>query len=148
MFSVMNKEMKKILLLSMFVLLISSHAYAEYETTEGYDENTEIKIAGTVTQVVPRARGPVTIIIRTVNRDYMVITGPQWFIVQEGFNLKAGDILRVTGSKFIGRDGNLYIVARKIKDSSTGKVLRLRDSNLLPFWRGHHNIRGRGYDSQ
>jgi hypothetical protein len=144
----MNKYMKNILLVSVFIFLISSYAFAEYETTEGYDENTEIKIAGTVTQAVPRMRGAVIIMLQTPNRDYRVITGPRWYLDIEGFDFKVGDNLRVTGSKFIGRDGNLYIVARKIKDSSTGKVLRLRDSDLVPYWRGRHMMRGRGYEPQ
>jgi hypothetical protein len=144
----MNKYMKKILLASMFLLLTVSYSYAEYESTEGYDENTEIRVMGKVTSLVQRARGPVIIVLQTANRDYKVITGPPWYLAQEGFDLKLGDELKIRGSKFIGRDGNVYIVARRIKDTSTGKVLKLMDEACMPYWRGHRIMRGGGYDSQ
>jgi hypothetical protein len=135
--------MKKTLLAALFLLLICSSAYCEYEDTEGYDENTEIRIKGTILQVLPRMRGPVVVILQTANRNYKIITGPPWYLEQEGFELKAGDSLNVTGSKFIGRDGNLYVVARRLRNLSTGKVLLLRDSSFIPHWRGNHMTRGR-----
>ena len=137
--------MKKILLTSFFLVFIFSYAHAQNEENEGYDENTEIRIKGTVQQVLPRMRGPVVVILQTPNRDYKIITGPAWYLEQEGFELKAGDSLKVTGSKFIGRDGNLYVVARRIGNLTTGRVLKLRDSMFMPHWRGTHMKRGRDF---
>jgi len=124
-----------------------SYAHAEYEENEGYDENTEIRVKGEVTHVLPRKHGPVIVVLHTTSKTYLVITGPPWYLEQEGFTLKVGDSLRVTGSKFIGREGNVYIVARRIKDPS-GRVLLLKDSNLMPFWRGHHKMKGGGSEPQ
>jgi hypothetical protein len=135
--------MRKILLVFLFLVLCFSYAHAQNEDNEGYDENTEIRIKGTILQVQPRMRGPVVVLLQTANRDYKVITGPPWYLEQEGFELKPGDSLKVTGSKFIGRDGNLYVVARWLRNLSTGKGLLLRDSSLIPHWRSSHMTRDR-----
>ena len=132
-------------MLPLLLLLLSSFAYADNGDTEGYDENTEIRIKGTIQQQLPRMRGPVVVILQTPNRDYKVITGPAWYLAEEGFELNVGDSLKVTGSKFIGRDGNLYVVARRIGNLTTGKQLRLRDSAFMPHWRGGHMKRGRDF---
>jgi hypothetical protein len=43
----------------------------------------------------------------------------------------------VVGSKYIGRDGNLYIVARQLRNPATGRMVILRDSAYRPLWKGH-----------
>jgi hypothetical protein len=140
----MNEYMKRILMASLFLVFMVSYAHAENEDNEGYDENTEIRLKGEVTHVLPRSHGPVVVVLHTASKTYMVITGPPWYLAQEGFTVKVGDSLKVTGSKFIGREGNVYIAARRIKDSATGRVLLLRDSNHMPLWRGNHRMRGGG----
>jgi hypothetical protein len=135
-FSGMNNNMKKILIASLFLILFCSYAYAEYEESEGYDENTEIRIKGVVTENIVRPRGPVVVRVRSGNREYRVVTGPQRYLLQEGFEFKPGDQWKVTGSKLIGRDGSIYIIARKIRNVSSGKTLQLRDTSLIPLWRG------------
>jgi hypothetical protein len=140
----MNKDMGRLLLASVFVLLFCSLSYAQYEETdEGYDENTEIRVKGYVTDVWQRMRGAVIVIVRSGRRDYRVVTGPQRYLAQEGVEFNPGDTLMVTGSKVIARDGSLLIIARYIKNTGTGRTLLLRDSSLIPLWRGGHHHMGR-----
>jgi|WetSurMetagenome_2_1015567.scaffolds.fasta_scaffold00164_21 hypothetical protein len=136
----MNNCMKKLFTVLLFMFFICSSAYAQYEGAEGYDENTEIRIKGAVTEVLPGMRGSVIVILKTSNREYRVVTGPQRYLYQEGFEFRTGDRVRVTGSKFIGRDGCLYVIARWISNVSTGRILLLRDSALIPLWRGPHHM--------
>lgn len=137
----MNSYMKRALLASFFLVFIFSSAYAENEVTEGYDENTELTIKGTVIEVLKEMRGPVIVVLQAGSRNYKVITGPPWYIFREGIELKAGAACEVTGSKYIARDGNLYLVASRIKDLTTGKTILLRDSSGMPFWRGRGMMR-------
>jgi hypothetical protein len=127
--------MKRLLPALFLMLFLSSPAYAQYEDAEGYDENTEIRVKGVVADILPALRGSVILIFKAGKREYRVVTGPQKYLLQEGFKFKTGDSLLVTGSKFIGRDGCLYIIARRIKNAVSGKTLLLRDSSLIPLWR-------------
>jgi hypothetical protein len=140
----MNNYMKRILFASFFMIFICSYAHAQYEDTEGYDENTEIRVKGVVKDVALRMRGAIVLLFKAGNREYRVVTGPQRYLLQEGFEFKTGDSLFVVGSKFIGRDGYSYIVARRIKNTVSGKTLLLRDSSLIPLWRGGPRHMGPG----
>ena len=138
----MNNYLKQALLFSICFVCFFSAAYAENEVTEGYDENTEVTVKGTLTEVLPGMRGPVIIILQSGNKDYKVITAPLWYLTQEGIELAAGTAYEVTGSKYIARNGNHYIVAGRLKNLSTGKISLLRDSSCMPLWRGHRMKRG------
>lgn len=132
----MNNYVKKGLMVSLCILFLFSVAYAENGVTEGYDENTEVTIRGTMKEVQTGMRGPLIVILQAGNKDYRVITGPQWYIAQQEIELTAGTSFEVTGSKYINRDGNLFIVASRLKNLSTGKIVPLRDPFGMPLWRG------------
>jgi hypothetical protein len=136
--------MKRILLAAIFLVFFCSYANAQYEDTEGYDENTEIRVKGIVKDISSRKRGAIVLLFKAGNREYRVVTGPQRYLLQEGFEFRSGDSLFVVGSKFIGRDGSIYIVARRIKNTVSGKTLLLRDSSLIPLWRGGPRHMGPG----
>lgn len=138
----MNAGLKITSLVIVFSVLLFSYAYAEDEVSEGYDENTEITIMGTIRDAGREMRGPLIVRLRTGARDYQVITAPPWYLVQEGVDLRPGRSYEVTGSKFFSRDGNLYIIACRLKDLSTGKVTQLRDSSSKPLWKGRRMKRG------
>ena len=96
-----------------FSVLFLSYAYAENDASEGYDENTEITIKGTIKDVIREMRGPVIVLLKTGGKDYKVV-----------------------GSQFFSRDGNHYLIASRIKDLDTGKITHLRDSSCMPLWKG------------
>jgi hypothetical protein len=123
-------------LVFIFSVLFLSYAYAENYVSEGYDENTEITIKGTIKDVIREMRGPVVILLKTGGKDYKVITAPPWFIVQKGIELSPGKSYEVVGSQFFSRDGNRYLIASRIKDLDTGKITQLRDSSCMPLWKG------------
>jgi len=120
-----------------FLLSIVSFSYAETEITEGYDENTEITIKGTITEIVQGMRGPVILILKIDSKTYNVVTAPRWYLSREAITFSSGSALEITGSKYFGRDGNIYIIVRQVKNPETGKVIILRDSYCKPLWRGH-----------
>jgi hypothetical protein len=135
--------MKIAFLTSFLIASFFSFVYAENEVGEGYDENTEVTVKGTVKEVLKQKRGPVIIILESGNRNYKVITAPPWYITREGIDFESGTSFEVTGSKYIARDGNRYIVASRLKNLFTGKIIRLRDSSCMPLWKGHMKSRSR-----
>jgi hypothetical protein len=138
--------MKKLFRMTSVAIILSvlffSYAYAEKDVSEGYDENTEMTIRGTIKDVGRDMRGPLIVLLQTGGRAYKVVTAPPWFIAQEGMELRPGGSYEVTGSKFISDDGTLYIIASRIEDLSTGKITFLRDTSCMPRWRGRGMMRG------
>jgi hypothetical protein len=138
----MNANLKKTSFAIVFLVLLFTNSYADNEVTEGYDENTEITIRGKLKEAGREMRGPVIVLLQSGSRDYRVVTAPPWYLAQEGIELKTGTSYEVTGSKIFARDGNIYIVASRIKDFSTGKIIQLRDSSCKPLWRGRGTRKG------
>ena len=130
------------LLASFLIVFLFSAAYAESEGGEGYDENTEVTIKGTFREVTRELRGPVIVILQSGVKDYRVVTAPPWYIDREGIEFRSGISYEVTGSKYIARDGNIYIVASRLKNLSTGKITPFRDSSGMPLWKGRMMRRG------
>jgi hypothetical protein len=128
----------KTILAAVFLLSMVSFSYAGTEITEGYDENTEITIKGTVTEIMHEMRGPVILKLKTGIKTYNVVTAPGWYLSRNAITFSIGIALEVTGSRYFGRDGNLYVIARQIRDTETGRVTVLRDSYCKPLWRGEH----------
>ncbi len=137
-----NYFLKSILLTSFLIGLLFSAAYGESGVGEGYDENTEVTVKGTVKEVMNDIRGPVIIILKSGNRYYKIVTAPPWYIAREGIEFRNGTSYEVTGSKYIARDGNLYIVASSLKNLTTGLIIPLRDSSCMPLWKGRMMRRG------
>ena len=115
-------------------LFVVSPAYAEPDIKEGYDENTEITITGTIAGISRGTRGPLILRLAASGRTYEVITAPPWYLEQENVSFIPGLELEVTGSKYFGSDGSIYVISGHIKFVSTGKELRLRDSDYRPVW--------------
>ncbi len=120
-------------------LLYSPPACAEPDVKEGYDENTEITIKGTVAAISRGATGPLILRLAATGRTYEVITAPPWYLEQENISFTPGLELEVTGSKYFGNDGIVYVVGGSIKFVAAGKEVRLRDTDFRPLWG-----RGRG----
>lgn len=102
----------------------------------GFDENTVGEIRGKVTRVTIPASGPVQIQILSGRDSYTVIASPSWYWKDIGAEVTEGTELRVRGSKALGADGNLYMIAQEIRLPKTGQSLVLRDDSGRPFWTG------------
>jgi hypothetical protein len=51
--------------------------------------------------------------------------------------IPTGEEVRVSGSKSLGKDGRLYIVAQEIYLAGQGKTIILRNKAGTPLWNGH-----------
>jgi len=67
-----------------------------------------------------------------------VLASPAWFWKSAGVRLAPGDTVAVRGSKSLGADGRLYIVAQSISFRDSQPALLLRDVRGMPLWRGNH----------
>lgn len=110
---------------------------AALEPGEGYDENTEITVRGTVRESLEEVRGPVILRIAHGERTYNVITAPRWYLRMENICFERGLEAEVTGSKVFASDGTLYIIARTVRVMKTGAEIVFRDNSLRPLWHRH-----------
>lgn len=124
-------------LVIVLVLLLSFHASATTgEPGEGYDENTEITIKGTITEVTRGMRGPVVLKLSHGGRLYGVVTSPPWYLKKNNITFQQGMELEVIGSKYFGENGTLYVIGRRIREVKTGREILLRDTLCRPMWQG------------
>jgi hypothetical protein len=124
-----------VLLLCFFIIKVSEAADID---SEGYDENTEITLNGTVKEILFEKRGPVILIINYKNKTYHVTIAPKWYLYKNNIEFRNGMELEITGSKFLSKEGTFYISARKIKFTESEKIIELRDSHCKPMWRRMH----------
>ncbi len=102
----------------------------------GYDTETEGVLEGRVLRVETPGRGPVILRLESSGRPVTVLTAPGWYWERTEGKPAAGDLVRVTGSKTLGADGELYVVAREIIRVGAGCGCALRDEQGRPLWRG------------
>jgi hypothetical protein len=76
-------------------------------------------------------------ILKTDQGSLMVHLGPAWYLDEQKFAVKAGDMVEATGSK-VTLNNRPALIAREV--TVNGKTLKLRDDQGLPAWRG----KGRG----
>lgn len=130
---VLSGAVSAILLLLVFCVF---PAGADEDQLEGYDENTEFLVQGRVERVQEKMRGPVIVRLSRKDKIYSVVTAPSWYLRDIGINLQPGTPLEVTGSKYFGRNGTVYIIAKKITELKTGREFYFRNSSHKPHWRG------------
>jgi len=108
----------------------------------GFDLNTVGEIKGNAgTPSVPET-GPVTFGLRAQKDFYTIIAAPGWFWKQSGFILDQGSAIVVKGSKSLGKDNNLYVIAQDITNETTGITLTLRGKDGKPVWSGKQHMPG------
>ncbi len=104
-----------------------------------YDVNTVKTISGTVkgitTGVLGKYKHPVVFVIveTTQNEKYKVSLGPVWYFEKQGFEIKEGDKVKVTGSDVTVDDKRVLLAAKVVKGNS---ILELRHSTGMPYWIG------------
>jgi len=111
-------------------------AHADVDIKEGYDENTEVTVRGTVTGKALAVKGPVVVLLTYAGKKYAVITAPVWFLRHERVDFREGSEIEVRGSKYIGSDGKVYVIGREVRVLPEGKTLMLRDTFCKPMWSG------------
>jgi hypothetical protein len=104
---------------------------------KGYDLNTVTTVKGKVISVeTDEDKGPVTIIVRQGAGRIHVVAAPEWYWSDRGIAIRPNDEIEATGAKAQGKDGNMYIISRKITNNSTGDSVTLRAGAGRPVWRG------------
>jgi hypothetical protein len=79
-------------------------------------------------------RQRVRLTLHTPQETVVVHLGPARFLDAQNFSLTAGNQITVTGSRVTTRRGRAVIIAQEVTSGS--QVLRLRDANGVPLWRG------------
>ena len=102
----------------------------------GYDINTVGAVRGTVVDIQSPAEGPVRFMVDDGRERWVVFASPTWFWKSVKSHLAPGDFVAVRGSKTLGADGTLYIVAGEIHLPDGAPVAILRDREGIPLWSG------------
>jgi hypothetical protein len=119
----------------------------------GYDLNTVGNIQGKVSGVVIPESGPVRITLIADKETYVVLASPRSFWNDMDADLKIGMEVNVRGSKSVGKDGKLYIIAQQILITGSKKALVFRNESGEALWRGGYQAgqtdsKGNGFGSQ
>lgn len=107
----------------------------------GFDPNTVGEIQGRASGIAVPRQGPVRFRLDTGKDRYTVLASPPWYWDALRIDLPEGSEVLVRGSKTLGRDMNLYVIAQEIRFPAAGKSWVLRDEDGFPRWRGQ---RGNG----
>ena len=110
----------------------------------GYDPNTVGEVVGKVSGIEIPPDGPVRFTVSDEEERWVVLASPAWFWTEANVRLAAGETVAVRGSKSLGADGKLYIVARTIDRRDGSPAIQLRDSRGVPLWHGNHRGGGMG----
>jgi hypothetical protein len=103
---------------------------------EGFDRNTVGEVQGKVHGLVFPASGPVRFLLTSNKETYSVLVSPRWYWEDLGIRIADGEEVRIGGSKSLGKDGNLYIIAQEIRIPSQNKSFILRNDMGRPLWKG------------
>ena len=105
----------------------------------GFDLNTVGELDGKATGLYrPAGNGPVILNIETTWEQYAVVTCPPWHWDELKIKVSVGEEIRVVGSKSLGKDGHLYIIAQQIHFIGQGRTVMLRSKTGTPLWSGPH----------
>jgi hypothetical protein len=102
---------------------------------EGYDVNTVGEIQGKAHGFVQPDKGPAHFTLSSRRDTYTVFLSPGWYWNDLKTTFKDGEELLVVGSKTLGKDGNLYIIAQEVRITGSNKTLVLRGVDGSPLWR-------------
>jgi hypothetical protein len=110
----------------------------------GFDMNTLGEVRGRVNVITVPQTGPVYFDLTAEKDTYIVLVSPVWFWRQSKPGMAAGDTVTVKGSKSLGRDSNLYIIAQNIIIEATGQIITLRNKEGKPVWSNASRMSGSG----
>jgi hypothetical protein len=101
----------------------------------GFDANTIGEVRGKASTPEFSAAGPVQFRLASERETYIVLASPKWFWNDLRIQFSEGRELRVRGSKSLGRDGKLYIIAQEIQILPDGKPMAFRGADGHPLWK-------------
>ena len=102
----------------------------------GFDPNTVGEVAGRAYGLAQPQHGPVRFRLESGNDTYTVLVSSGWYWKDLKAQLPDGSNVLVRGSKSLGNDMQLYIVAQKIRLLDSGRSLVLRNEAGKPLWVG------------
>jgi hypothetical protein len=102
----------------------------------GYDLNTVGEIKGIVQKITIPENGPVQLHVLTNRETYTVLASSGWYWKDFAADIREGMDISVRGSKALGADGNLYLIAERIRTLKADKTIVLRDEEGYPAWVG------------
>jgi len=101
----------------------------------GFDANTTGEIQGRVSGVTVPKQGPVRFRLDTGQEIYTVLASPPWYWKDLGIDLPEGSEVLVRGSKTLGKDMHMYVIAQEIRFLPSRKSWTLRDEDGFPQWK-------------
>ena len=102
----------------------------------GFDPNTVGEVQGKAYGLSQPQNGPVRFRLESGNETYTVLASSGWYWKDLKAQLSDGSNVAVRGSKTLGNDMQLYIVAQKIRLLDSGRTLVLRNDAGKPLWKG------------
>ncbi len=100
----------------------------------GYDVNTVGSVRGTISEFQVPEVGPVRFLVDGEGERWVVLASPAWFWKMTDLHLAPGDMVTVQGSKTLGADGTLYLIAQEIRPQGARAAVFLRDHRGAPVW--------------
>lgn len=102
---------------------------------DGFDPNTVGEVAGKAYGFFQPEKGPARFSLVSKRDTYTVFASPGWYWTDFGITLKDGDEVRVVGSKTLGKDGNLYIIAQEMFVPGSGRSISFRGKDGTALWK-------------
>jgi hypothetical protein len=94
--------------------------------------SSRVEIRGTIqqAQILP-GQGMPYLVVNSANKPVRVYLGSMRYLIEQNFNPKVGQEVSVSGIQV--QDG---VVAATVAITGSDRVLKLRDDNGWPLWRG------------
>ena len=101
----------------------------------GYDPNTVGEVRGTARGIEEPEQGPMRFRLESGKETYTVLVSPSWYWEDLRTEISEGAQVSVRGSKTLGRDMEMYIIAQEIRVPSSGQAWEFRDEKGFPLWK-------------
>jgi hypothetical protein len=111
---------------------------------DGFDPNTVGEVRGTARGVERPERGPMRFRLESGKETYTVLVSPSWYWEDLRMGIPEGAEVSVRGSKTLGRDMGMYIIAQEIHVMPSGRAWVVRDENGSPLWKAQGGGMGVG----